>query len=140
MGGLPLVAMATTEEQAIRARRRGWLLFVARRTDPREPTLADAAIAAGLKKTSASSISDWERGLAEPKTKYVEKLAVYYHVPIGRLLDPEPIRTDEERMAEWRAELARAAIGLATEDVAREAEGGPADDAPPVGRRGRQPA
>lgn len=123
--------MSTTDQQAIRAKRRAWLLLVARRTDPRRPKLEDVAQAIGLKPTSASSVSDWEWGVAAPKTRYLEALAAYYGIPVGVLLNPPATPTDEERMAEWRAELARAAIGLATEDAQREAEAARDGDAPP---------
>jgi transcriptional regulator with XRE-family HTH domain len=80
--------MPTTEQQAIRAKRRAWLLFVARRTDPRKPKLEDVAAAIGLRPKTASSVSDWEWNVSAPKTKHLEALAVYYGIPVGVLLNP----------------------------------------------------
>lgn len=132
------LAMPTPDEQARRAQRRAWLLFCARRTDSRKPKLEDVAVAVGLKAKSASTVSDWEWGISEPKTAQLELLAAYYGIPFRVLSDPPDATTDEERLAGWRAELARAAIGLAHEDLAAEEAGGPVAGVPPaVPRRKR---
>lgn len=92
-------------------------------------TLSDAAITAGLKPTSGSTVSLWESGQRPIKVIQLTRLAKRYGVPVSMFTDP-PI-TDDERLD---AAIADAAA-LEREDWEREQEpsrpGGGGQGVPP---------
>lgn len=114
--------MPTDHELAVTKARQAWMLRVARLTDPREPTLAEIAVAAGLGEGSGSVVSLWERNRTKgdgPKQSQLRRLAAFYGLPLNVFTEPEP--TDEERLAGLRR-LAIAAVELEQADWDREGE------------------
>jgi transcriptional regulator with XRE-family HTH domain len=111
--------MPTEPDLALVQARTAWWLLVCRLTDPRKPTLADVATAAGLSEGSGSTISRWENNQAvnPPKLPQLRRLAAFYGVPLS--LFTEPPETDEERAARYR-QLALGAVELAQQDLAVE--------------------
>lgn len=107
--------MPTDEQLELRRRRRAWWLKIARKG----MSQAGVAEAVGLSEKSASTISDWERGVSDPSLRQLELLAGLYGVPVSLFVDPP--KTDEERLAE----LAGDAAALEREDWEREREAGP---------------
>jgi len=102
-----------TEIEDAEARRRGYWL---RRARVRMGiTLADAAVEAGLRPTSGSTVSLWEAGRRPMKVEQMVRLARRYQIPVEWLTNP-PL-TDDERLAEAVA----AAAALEREDWEREA-------------------
>jgi len=89
--------MATTEREfQIERRRRAWWLFVLRRV--RGMNQSGVAQALGMSVNSASTIGDWERGVADPSIRQLHDLAVLYGVTLAFIKSPP--ETDEERAAE----------------------------------------
>lgn len=115
------------------------MLRVARMTDPREPTLADVAIAAGLGAGSGSVVSLWERNRTPegPKQSQLRRLAAFYGLPLG--VFTEPPETDEERLARLRR-LAIAAVELEQDDWDQGGRAVPPDEAAPDGPPHTPPA
>jgi transcriptional regulator with XRE-family HTH domain len=120
--------MPTDEQIALRRRRRAWWLASARRADPRQPTLEEVAIAVKLKAKSASTVSDWEKGIGGgPSLVQLERLAAFYGLPISTFTEPPPTEQD---FLDGLRELALAAIELERQDseagegAAPSAEGG----------------
>lgn len=101
-----LVAMPTERDLELKRRRRGYWLKLARRGKNQ----AGVAEAIGLSRKSASTISDWERGAADPSLRQLELLAAFYKVPLSTFIDP-PL-TDEDRLDQ----LTLAASELERED------------------------
>jgi transcriptional regulator with XRE-family HTH domain len=64
----------------------------------------------GLSSRSKSTISDWEKGVSEPRLRYLKAMAELYNVPLDVFTQPEP--TAEERLDE----LVSAAGALERED------------------------
>lgn len=129
MADLRLVAMPTDDEIALRRRRRAWWIASARRADPRQPVLEEVALAVGLKAKSASTISDWEKGIGGgPSLAQLERLAAFYGLPLATFTEPQP--TEQERLDALR-ELALAAIDLEQQDSAAAAAGDPGAGAAP---------
>lgn len=84
--------MATSSDQD--NRRRGFWLREARvRRGLSQQGVAEYL---GLSSRSKSTISDWEKGVSEPKLRYLKAMAELYGVPLGAFTDPEP--TAEERL------------------------------------------
>lgn len=98
---LPSAAM--TQEEDREAVRRGYWLRRARQKAG--VTLADAAVTAGLKDTSGSTVSLWESGQRSIKVVQLTRLARRYGVPVSMFTDP-PI-TDDERLDEAIADASR---------------------------------
>lgn len=115
--------MATSSE--IDNRRRGFWLREARLR--RGLSQQGVAEYLGLSSRSKSTISDWEKGVSEPRLRYLKTMAELYEVPLAMFTDPEP--TAEERIDE----LVAGAGALEREDweagerSAQPAEGGSAD-------------
>jgi transcriptional regulator with XRE-family HTH domain len=128
--------MPTDEEIALRRRRRAWWIASARRADPRQPTLEEVALAVKLKAKSASTISDWEKGIGGgPSLVQLERLAAFYGLPVSTFTEPQPT---EQEFLEGLRELALAAIELEQQDATAEAAAGPpAAGAPPAPLRRR---
>lgn len=119
--------MPTDHELAVTKARQAWMLRVARMTDPREPTLAQVAVAAGLKATSGSVVSLWENNRTKgdgPKQSQLRRLAAYYGLPLNVFTEPD--ETDEERLSKLRR-LAIAAVELEQADADQEEEADPGD-------------
>jgi transcriptional regulator with XRE-family HTH domain len=110
--------------------RLAWWLRACRLADPRDPTLAQVAIAAGLSKGSGSVVSLWEtnRSVNPPKLEQLQRLARFYGVPLT--LFTEPPETDAERLARYRRLALEA---LAEEQSDWEAGSGPSPEAGPGG-------
>jgi len=128
--------MPTDEQIALRRRRRAWWIASARRADPRQPTLEEVAVAVKLAATSASTISDWEKGIGGgPSVAQLERLAAYYGLPLSTFTEPK--QTEQEILDRLRG-LALVAIDLerADSEAAGEADP-PTVDAPvaPLHRR-----
>lgn len=104
------------------ARRRGYWMKLAR--NEAGVTVEDAAVAAGLAKTSGSSVTKWERG-GRIRMDQMTKLARRYGVPVRLFTEPDP--TDADRLASAIAEATR----LALEDPLV----GPDQDQPGAGAR-----
>lgn len=123
-----LVSVAMTNEEAVHERRRRghWLRLARVEANLNQNEVARRL---GLGERSGTTILAWEKGRRDPRSSHLRQLAALYGVPIEKFADPEP--TDVERLIEWRAELARAAIELAHEDLARDMGAGPSDEAPP---------
>lgn len=128
-----LVALAsvpmTGSDKIRERRRRGHWLRLARVAAGVKQT--DAAQRIGLK--AGTSILALEKGRRDPTATEQRILAEMYGVPVSMFADPDP--TDEERVMDARAALARAAIELAGEDRDRERGADQRDDRPP----GEQP-
>jgi transcriptional regulator with XRE-family HTH domain len=105
-----------THDEEVHARRLGyWLRRVRLR---RGVTLSSAALAAGLRATSGSTVSLWERGQREMTVQDLRRLAGFYGVPEGFFTHPQ--KTDEERLSEALA----AAEALERQDWEEGSEGG----------------
>lgn len=103
--------MPTLEEDALRRKRQAYWLRTVRAVDPRRPTLADVARAAGLKGTSGSVVSLWENDVARegPKLSQLQRLAAFYAVPLRIFTEPDPTRRGADRVAaRSRARCSRA--------------------------------
>ena len=92
-------------------KRRGFWMRVAR--DVAGVKQDDAAHAIGLK--AGTSILAIEKGRRPVTATEMRILADLYGVPVSMFA--EPTMTDEDRVSEERAKLARAAISLAHEDL-----------------------
>lgn len=119
------------ELAAIRARQ-AWMLRMARLTDPRRPTQADVAKAAGLGIGSGSVVSLWESNKSKggPSLDQLRRVARFFGLPLT--VFTEPPETDEERLANLRR-LAIAAVGLEQADWDQAEEEPPADEDAPDG-------
>lgn len=118
---LRLVQMPTEPDIALAKARTAWWLRVCRMLDPREPTLAQVAKAAGLSEGSGSVVSLWENNQTAtgPKLSQLRRLSAFYSVPLT--LFTEPPETDEERLAGLRR-LALGAIEIERQDWNEAAE------------------
>jgi transcriptional regulator with XRE-family HTH domain len=87
---------AVTEDESTVQRRRGYWLRRAR--IHKGESLKWAAVKAGLKPGSGSTVSLWESGQRPIKVIQLERLARAYGVPVVFLMRPE--KTDEERLSE----------------------------------------
>jgi transcriptional regulator with XRE-family HTH domain len=83
-----------TDDESLQQTRRGYWLKRARARATL--TLSAAAHAAGLSKTSGSTVSHWEDGSRPIKVMHLERLASAYGVPVEFFLRP-PV-TDDERL------------------------------------------
>jgi transcriptional regulator with XRE-family HTH domain len=121
-------ATVTNDDEELHAQRLGyWLRRVRLR---RNESLKSAAIAAGLKASSGSTVSLWERGKRPITVKQLRRLAIFYGVPEDFFTMPP--MTDEERLS---AALSDAAT-LERDHWALGEGTGPEDDAEPdAGRR-----
>ena len=124
----------TGAEQARERKRRGHWLLLARKVSGVKQT--DVAKRLGYK--AGTSILAFEKGRRDPNASQQRLLAEVYGVPVSMFADPEP--TDEERVIEARAALARAAIELAHEDLDQGEGPVPDGDAPPASPRRRRSA
>lgn len=129
------VAMTNDELQTERRRRGHWLRLARIEANLNQ---SEVALRIGLGPNSGTTILAWEKGRRDPRSSHLRQLAALYGVPIERFADPEP--TDVERLIEWRAALARAAIELAHEDLEAEGEEDRAGEAPPDAPPGRRSA
>jgi transcriptional regulator with XRE-family HTH domain len=111
---LASVLMTGIDEVRMNRRRAHWLRIAREAANIKQ---TDAARALGYK--AGTSILAMEKARKVPDAIEQQKLAALYGVPVSMFADPAP--TDEERVAEARAELARAAIELAAEDRKAEA-------------------
>lgn len=103
-----LASVTVTPEEELHARRLGyWLRRVRER---RGESLKSAAIAAGLKASSGSTVSMWEHGKRPIKVSVLRRLARFYDVPDALFIDPP--MTDEERLEVALAD----AVALEQED------------------------
>jgi transcriptional regulator with XRE-family HTH domain len=107
----------TDAELTRERRRRGhWLRLAREAAGVKQETAAEAlGLAAG------TTILAWEKGRRDPSASQMRALAQLYGVPVAMFADP--LHTDEERVMDARAALARAAIDLAHQDLAAELEG-----------------
>jgi transcriptional regulator with XRE-family HTH domain len=112
----------TTEEDQHAQRLGYWLRRV---REQRGITLGSAAMAVGLKPTSGSTVSLWERGQRPLKVQQLRRLAHYYGVPESFFMHPP--KTDDERLAEALADAAT----LERRDWDSEGGGGPGDEGGP---------
>ena len=105
---LRLVVMPSDPDLALSKARLAYWLRMCRETDPRKPTLAAVAVAAGLSRGSGSVVSQWENNLTvnPPKLPQLQRLSAFYGVPLS--LFTEPPETDEERLASTRRILMEA--------------------------------
>lgn len=126
--------MGTDRDLAQSQARTAWWLRVCRMTDPRIPTLAQVAVAAGLSEGSGSTVSRWETNTAinPPKLPQLRLLARFYGVPVR--LFTEPPETDEERAARYR----RLALGAVDEEQ-QDWDEAPGDDPSPEDEPGDAP-
>lgn len=115
----------TGTEKNLERRRRGFWMRVAR--DVADVKQEEAAKAIGLK--AGTSILAIEKGRRDPTATEMRILAELYGVPVSMFADPKP--TDEDRVIEERARLARAAISLAHEDLGPAGGGGHGGGAQP---------
>lgn len=131
---LRLLPMATAS--GIEAKRRGFWLRVARE----RANLSQEAVAKelGLSARSKSTMSAWESGTRDPKLRYLNAMARLYNVPVSVFMDPAP--TAAEELEDRLAQLARAAIRLAHEDLVAEAPEDPELAAVPGAPPGRRSA
>jgi transcriptional regulator with XRE-family HTH domain len=130
--------MPTDEELAIQRRRRAWWIASARRADPREPTLADVALAVGLKANSASTVSDWERNIGGgPSVAQLHRLAAYYGLAVSVFMEPDP--TEQDYLDQARA-LASDAVAAEQSDSEEAAASSPFDEDGPDERPHRRSA
>jgi transcriptional regulator with XRE-family HTH domain len=83
-----------TEQEDTEARRRGYWLRRAR--ERARITLEDAAVTAGLERSSGSTVSLWERGMRPIGVMQLNRLARRYGVPVTLFTDPT--MTDDERL------------------------------------------
>jgi len=103
----------TDNDLARERRRRGhWLRLARAAADIKQD---DAARALGL--AAGTTILAWEKGRRDPSASQMRALAQLYGVPVDMFADPDP--TDEERVIDQRAALARAALELAHEVAER---------------------
>ena len=112
------------DEQALERRRRGFWLREAR--ERKGLKQVDVARRLGYSIKSSSTIKLWETGERDVPTRHLARLAEIYGVPAEAFVHPEP--TAEERLCE----LARGAIGLATDDLARQEARDPDDASRPA--------
>lgn len=124
-----LVALAsvpmTGTDKVLERRRRGFWMRVARTVADVNQSVAAEAI--GLK--AGTSILAIEKGRRDVTATEMRILAELYGVPVSMFA--VPAETDEDRVIECRAELARAAISLAHEDLGPGPAAAPADAVPP---------
>lgn len=101
-----------TDADVIRdRRRRGWWLKIARD----QAGLDQNAVAKLLGLKAGTSVLAWEKGRRDPDASQQKLLAGFYGVPVSMFADPQP--TDEERVIDARAAVAREAIEIAREDL-----------------------
>lgn len=125
-----LIWAGMADDELVERRRRGfWLREARERAGLKQP---DVASRLGYSVKSASTIKMWESGERDVPTRHLAALAKMYGVPAEVFVNPE--ETAEERLNE----LARGAIALARQDLAREATLDPADDAPPTAQLRRR--
>lgn len=85
-----------TDSEEIEAKRRGYWMRRARQNAG--VNLDDAAVEAGLKATSGSSVTLWEQGKRPIKVVTMKRLARRYGVPVSLFTNPP--MTDDERLAQ----------------------------------------
>lgn len=131
--------MPTDHELSAERHRQAYWLRLARLYDPRRPTLADVAKAAGLADKSGGMVSRWEndRTPEGPKQSRLKRVAAFYGLPVA--LFSEPPETDEDRLARMRR-LAIGAIELEQQDWDAEQGDDPDDGDEPDGPRDRRSA
>lgn len=124
------VAMPTDHELTAERHRQAYWLRLARAYDPRKPTLADVAQAAGLSANSGGMVSRWEndRTPEGPKPSRLKRVAAFYGLPVD--LFSSPPETDEDRLADMRR-LAIGAVELEQQDWDAGADDGPSDEDEP---------
>lgn len=121
--------LVTSEELALRSRRRGFWLRIAR--ERANLTQGAAAKALGLSGQSKSTMSAWEAGTREPSPSKLEAMARLYDVQVELFMNPEP--TAFERVDERLDEIARLAAQRERRDwesaeVRDQEDGGGPDD------------
>lgn len=114
------------EDQLHLVRQGFWLRMARERAGKSQKGAAEYL---GLSGNSKSSVSDYENAITQAPQTTLRKLARWYGVPYKAFNEPLPTAF------EALDDLARAAIGLAREDLAAEEEADPGDEAPP----GEQP-
>ena len=94
----------------------------------RKVTLSSAAIAAGLKGTSGSTVGKWEKDERPIKVQHLRRLARFYDVPVDFFTRPQ--MTDDERLVEA---LGDAGAQERSDSAAGQTGDQPDDDEPDVG-------
>lgn len=123
---LTVLSMSMEDEDTLHNKRQGFWLRMAR--EAKGLNQLGAAKLVGL--STKSAISDYETGDTPVPQARLRRLARVYGWDLAIFTDPAP--TAVEQAEERMAQLARAAIRLAHQDVAAEAAEGHADDAPPA--------